>query len=282
MKRYLTLLLLCPAAAFGWGDTGHRAVCEIAWVELEAPARAEVERLIGLDPQFETFAESCTWADTPERQREFDHFVNFPRDTTAVVTGGCPLAETCLLTAIPGDVAVFENPGSTDREKLVALKLLGHWLGDIHQPMHVTFADDRGANSIEAVVEAQGELVETNLHAVWDSWIIGERLGDDYAALAARLRSTVTNADRNLWRHDSAVEWANESFQIARSPASRYCFQQAGACWYAENNLLLNEGERRRRLTIDERYAATHIATIERRLTQAGIRLGALLNRALP
>ena len=228
MKRLFPLLLLMPAVASGWGDTGHRTVCEIAWAELESPARAEVERLIALDPQFRTFAESCTWADKPERQREFDHYVNFPRDTMAVVTGGCPLAETCLLSAIPQDVAVLENPLSDDRQRLVALKLLGHWVGDIHQPMHVTFSDDRGANSIEAVVEVDGELVDTNLHAVWDSWIIGERLGTDYAALAARFRAATTDAERDLWQYDGPVEWANESFQIAR--AGHTLLFPAGRC----------------------------------------------------
>jgi len=35
-----------------------------------------------------------------------------------------------------------------DQAKLASLKYLGHWVGDIHQPLHVSFADDRGGNFI--------------------------------------------------------------------------------------------------------------------------------------
>ena len=36
-----------------WGDTGHRIICEIAFQELNPTARAEVKRLIRLDPEFQ-------------------------------------------------------------------------------------------------------------------------------------------------------------------------------------------------------------------------------------
>jgi S1/P1 Nuclease len=45
--------------------------------------------------------------------------------------------------AIEGDFALLASPDTTNEEKLVALKLLGHWVGDIHQPLHVSFEDDR-------------------------------------------------------------------------------------------------------------------------------------------
>lgn len=277
----ILLMLAGSGTALAWGGSGHRAVCEIAFQELDREAREQVKALIRKDRQYRTFADACTWADGPPRQREFDHFMNFPRSTRAITENACVSADTCLFAAIERDTGVLANPGSTDEERLEALKLLGHWVGDIHQPMHTTFADDRGANSVEAIVEIDGELVETNLHAIWDSWIIGERLGDDYRRIAERLRASVTDADRALWQFDSPIEWANESFQIATAPAARYCVDREGACWYSSDNMILDAGEPRRRLTIDDGYAAAHIATIERRLRQAGVRLGALLNRVL-
>lgn len=271
-----------PAAA--WGATGHAAICELAFRELGPGPRAEVERLMGLDAQYETFAEACNWADGPPRQRERDHYVNVHRDTRAIVRDGCPAADTCILAAVRNDVAVLENPVIRDAERLQALKLLGHWVGDLHQPMHVTFGDDRGANAIAALLRGAGdgdEDVETNLHELWDDWIIARRLGDDYRQIAERLQQAVTDADRDAWRYDHPVEWANESFQIARHPSTRYCFERDGACWYAADNLLLSAGESRRQMTLDDRYIALHALTVERRLRQAGIRLAALLERVL-
>lgn len=280
---YLSLVWLAlPGIAFGWGATGHEVICEIAWAELTSSARNQVVALLRQDPDYDRFAKSCAWADGPPRQRPPDHYMNVPRDTRAITVSACVTAETCLFRAIEVDIAVLRNPASSARERLAGLKLLAHWVGDIHQPMHVSFEDDRGGNSVAALVEINGEPVESNLHAVWDGWIIRQRLGTDYREIARSLRASASPADREHWQGDSPVDWANESFSIVRSPATRYCFRKQGACWYAGDNMLLDRGEARRLLTIDDRYAAAHAPTVERRLLQAGIRLGALLNRVLP
>src|SRR5512138_1691758 len=55
----VTLGLLANALpAHAWGDLGHKIICEIAYQELNDKARAEVDRLIGLDT-FPSFPESC-------------------------------------------------------------------------------------------------------------------------------------------------------------------------------------------------------------------------------
>ena len=280
-QTMLFLSMLLPGFAFAWGDTGHSTVCEIAYAELTREARRQVDRLIDADPQYDSFPESCNWADGPPRLRDPDHYMNFPRSTRAVTLGRCIMADNCLFTAIDEDVSILASSLSTERQKLEALKLLGHWVGDIHQPMHTTFADDRGANSIEVVVDQDGEPAETNLHAVWDSWIIDSRLGDDYQDIARGLRRRTSDAQRDAWQYDSPVEWANESFQIATSADAGYCVRQFGACWHTLDNMILDRGEPRRRLALAESYAIAHQATVEKRLQQAGIRLGALLNRIL-
>jgi S1/P1 Nuclease len=50
-----------PAPAWAWGDLGHKIVCQIAFQELNAKARAEVVRLIALDSTFDSFTDACTW-----------------------------------------------------------------------------------------------------------------------------------------------------------------------------------------------------------------------------
>ena len=74
MIRFLLLLtVVLPQLAFAWSETGHSTVCEIAYTELSRSARRDVDRLIDMDPQYDTFAESCNWADGPPRQRDLDH-----------------------------------------------------------------------------------------------------------------------------------------------------------------------------------------------------------------
>ena len=189
MRRLLPLqifmLILMPSLAFGWGETGHRVVCQIAYEELQPDARAELDRLMSLDPAFDSFAESCLFADTPERIRWRDHFINLPRSAKSITTDECPIADTCVLPAIRNDVAIVRDEASSDADRWLAVKLLGHWVGDVHQPMHVSFMDDRGANS--NVVDASIEMEYPSLHAVWDYLIISRNLGDDYLQIATEL-----------------------------------------------------------------------------------------------
>ena len=281
MSTMRTLLVCClvvlPRVAFAWGETGHYVVCQMAFDALDPPARIEVERLIALDPDFDNFAQSCVFADTPERIRMFDHFMNVPRSYRAITTYECPLADTCVFTAIQSDIAVLVNGASSDSDRLLALKLLGHWVGDIHQPLHVAFQDDRGANHIRV----DEDNPDANLHGVWDSWFIARNLGDDYRRIAARLGAAITPEQRAAWRHDSPVEWANESYQVTIMPEVGYCTRKQGACWYAADNMLLNDGEPRRYLDIDNGYLERHQDIVARRLQQAAVRLAELLNQVL-
>lgn len=283
MKRLLPIqvlmLMLLPSLAFGWGETGHRVVCQIAYEELRPDARAELDRLMSLDPAYDSFAESCLFADYPERIRWQDHFMNMPRSAEAITTGDCPMADTCVLPAIRNDIAIVRDKSSSDADRWLAVKLLGHWVGDLHQPMHVSFMDDRGANS--NVVDAGVEMEYPSLHAVWDYLIISHNLGDDDEQIATDLRDAITNEQRNAWKYDSPIEWANESFQITISPAANYCLQQRGACWYSGDNMLLDEGEERRAIVISENYLRMHKEIVQLRLQKAAIRLAQVLNTSL-
>jgi hypothetical protein len=276
MRTIIPLLLLMPGVSLAWGNTGHRTICQIAFDELTTTARTEVQRLIDLDSDFTSFAMSCTFADRP-RQRAPAHFINLPRSHMAITTDDCPLAADCLFRAIEDDVAVLEDTGASDGDKLRALKLLGHWVGDIHQPLHISYFDDRGGNQIGE----QGGPCTNSLHSAWDTCMIHQRLGTDFADNAMTLRADITEHERDLWQSDSPIEWANESYQITIAPNVEYCRLQGGACWYSVHNMILDDGEDERRVTIDRPYIATHRETIAERLKQAGVRLGAMPNELL-
>ena len=271
----IILLALSANSVLAWGDTAHRIICEIAFKELNSQARAEVKRLIRLDPVFFTFSGSCIWPDHP-RKRSREHFVNLPRSATQLENDSCPLVDKCVVMAIEVDLQIVADAGATDASKLDALKFLGHWVGDIHQPLHVSFRDDRGGNSIKV-----SGPCSRNLHAVWDGCIIETKLGTDIRNIATDLRGAVTPADRVQWNSTGPKTWANESFRITISKATGYCVKKDDACWYATDNNKLDRNEEKSMLVVDDAYIERQLPTIKERLTQAGIRLGHLLNHAL-
>jgi hypothetical protein len=97
----LACILAFPwsAPALAWSDIGHRIICEIAFRELDAPAREQVKEMMQRDPEFNTFAEACSWPDRP-RRRAVEHYVNLPRDAEGFGEASCPLAGKCVIWAI--------------------------------------------------------------------------------------------------------------------------------------------------------------------------------------
>jgi hypothetical protein len=275
----LSLVLVHDAEA--WGDLGHAIICELAFQELTPQAREAVQGLIRQDPDFTRFAQACTWPAHP-RKRAGEHFVNLPRSAARLGDQPCPVDAPCVVTAIEADFAALTQPGATDAEKLAALKFLGHWVGDVHQPLHVSFQDARGGNEIVT----QGPCTQLDppvrdLHAVWDTCLITHTLGTDSLRIATDLRAAVTDAERTQWTSTRATVWANESFAITTAAAVRYCMPTATSCRYEAANEALERDEEKKIVTVDEAYLAQHRPTVTRRLTQAGVRLGALLNQAL-
>jgi S1/P1 Nuclease len=205
-----------PAPAWAWGDLGHKIVCQIAFQELNAKVRAEVVRLIASDEKFDSFTDACTWPDHP-RQRAEEHFINVPRTLQTISTAQCQGAPTWLFTAIVTDREVLRT-STDDPAKLASLKFLGHWVGDIHQPLHVSFADDRGGN----LIRESGPCVNS-LHTVWDTCIIEKKLGTDPQTIARDLLDGLPDSDRAAWVAVPIAGWANESFQVTRRKSVQYC-----------------------------------------------------------
>jgi len=57
---------------------------------------------------------------------------------------------------------ILTHPKSTKAQKMEALKFLVHFVGDAHQPMHVSRKEDKGGNTIQVRFDNQC----TNLHSV--------------------------------------------------------------------------------------------------------------------
>src|ERR1700722_4357888 len=98
-----------------------------------------MQRLIKTDTELNRFSDSCIWPDNP-RKRTAEHFVNPDRYSRGLTPGDmCPRAQECVLSAIQVELAYLSSTSADDEAKLEALKYLGHWVGDVHQPLHVSF-----------------------------------------------------------------------------------------------------------------------------------------------
>lgn len=262
----LALLLFFGSGgnAWAWGDMGHTVVCEIAF-RLAAPdTRAAIRKLIRDDPQFDTFGELCTFPDHP-RTRASEHFVNLARDAKGIKSEDkCPTSEKCVLTAIENDASIIASRSERRRDRLIALKYLGHWVGDIHQPLHVSFEDDRGGNNIAVSGQCSGKL-----HSTWDTCLVHIAIGDDASEAASDLINSITPAMRERWTASEPLDWANELFAIAEDVKTKYCHIELNACNARPS------GE----VSVDETYVRENVPIVRERIQKAGVRLAHLLDK---
>ena len=249
--------------AHAWGDTGHKIVCEIAFKTVKPSTRAAIIKLIRADGQFETFSDACTWPDHPRKRAE-EHFVNLSRDATGL-TGDCGAATKCVVTAIAKDFAVLASSSATEDQRAASLKFLGHWVGDVHQPLHVSFADDRGGNN----VSVSGECRQ-NLHSTWDSCLVEAAVGTDVREAAKKLLDSVTEEQIRTWMQAEPKQWANESFEITESVKTKYCVKHGNSCDQPNGSV-----------RVDQTYFDANVPIVKEQLQKAGIRLAGLLDRAL-
>ena len=296
MRRWLAVLISVlaigwSAPALAWGDGGHRTVCEIAAQNLTPTARAAVDRLLkanavilGADPHYAGFGWACTYPDhvipNGPGRRSPEHYVTYPRTLAAITGPGCPEAPACVLSAIPADEATLRSAKASDADKAVALIFLGHWVGDLHMPLHASYADDHEGSEIDA----KG-LCETSLHWTWDNCIFEARVfpgrrGDDVIrSLADAWTRPLSPRTRARWRNSEPWQWAAESYALARDPRAQYCVMVGPACQYSDALAVWDKDQPHKIVQIDAAYMDYAMPIIQRRLTMAGIRLADRLNR---
>lgn len=252
MKRacgvLVVLFLALPPAVSAWGPNGHRVVGRIAMHHLTDEAARAVACLIGP----EDLDQVSTWPDeirSDPNWKKADpwHFISIDDAETLETTARDPQGD--VLEAIARFSAVLKDPQASRQDKQEALKFLVHFVGDIHQPLHVGRRADRGGNSIKVTLFNQ----ETNLHSVWDAGLIdAEKLS--FSELAAFIDHP-TLMELQTWQNSTSADWAKESKDLRNrvydfSPDAKLSFD----------------------------YAFKNVPLIKRRLLQAGVRLAGLLN----
>jgi len=242
-----------PAPSAAWGANGHRMVSAIAEHHLLPLARLRIRELIGPYP----LARISMWADeyrgTPEGGYTATwHYVNVPDDVKYRESESDH--PTDIVQALRLQERILRDSTRSHQEHAVALKLLVHFIADIHQPMHVGRASDRGGNDVE--VRWFGRSV--NLHSLWDSYIL-EHQQLSYTEYVAFL--DFASADEIAsWQATGYVDWLRESQALRAEiyvPIDAAGDEMASLGWD---------------------YFNAAIPIVEQRLLQAGIRLAGVLN----
>jgi hypothetical protein len=267
-------LSLVAPKAWAWGDDGHRVVGELAWRYLSPAAQAAVSEAL-TDPGYDSLAQAATWPDTYARRfPEYDpmkpfHYVNVDAKATSYQRErDCP--NGCVVTALTQFIALLQSkqPALSLAERRRALYWIAHFVGDIHQPLHVAHPDGKGGTAtLLAFFDAPDKR---SAHWIWDFGLIERRplatglapaadAEPTFRALADELAAQLTPGKvRDYQRTTSPEAFANESLRLSR----RYAFLKSSD-------------------HVDAAYEQTRWPIVAQQLQKAGVRLAAILDHAL-
>jgi hypothetical protein len=253
MKKNLTIpfLAILFLTLSSWGPEGHSTIALIAQNHLTPKARSAVNAILGNQPM----SSISSWADEIRPTQPATagwHFLNLELGLNAdqfrqaTISQQAPNVYSQLLRLIKE----LSNAATPQSQKLIDLKFLVHFVGDAHQPMHISRAEDRGGNDIIVTYDNQN----TNIHKVWDSLILGDDQ-PNFTQLAAKV-DHATPAQIQEWQASDIVQWVWESYQISS--------KVYGA---VHNGTVLTKS-----------YTTANIPIAEMRLEMGGIRLAGVLN----
>lgn len=220
--RLLVLALLAPCTALAWHDTGHRIVGEIAWRSLSGPEQANVQAILNqLTPKYRSLAGACVQPDDIKRfpesetgykqDRSMDNWHYFDKS----VSDGHEVTndDGQLMKRLPDIIASLTKDHSPTKENALKMAMLGHLVGDIHQPLHTaafflpeTGKFDRGGNDYKL------EDSRHNLHFFWDALPTGDV--DRLVEKIMRDHPAKSYSQRRLTIGPAV--WADESWKISK------------------------------------------------------------------
>ena len=338
MQRFTSTLLFLLIGlgsiqpALGWGDEGHQAVGQIASLRIKPHTAERIGQI--LKPG-ETLANIATWADRVKyRIGEHDpdaetaaflqdqvhnkdnanwHFVDLPL--------GCASYQTCTGFTLNDDIVHLINicirtlQGHPDSQHPLsqsnALRLLVHFLGDLHQPLHVGtgFIEPNGPNQSFRIATDPAFIIQKhlesdrggnqliidndrkNLHSFWDFDLVRSLMSlthqDTAEALGRLLKETVT--PKPSWIAQGALDtwaaqWATDSLKLSRNNAyqSVSIVRKRTITVLRNGEPLIRNGQQVTQTVYDivrrNDYESVNREVVREQLAKAGFRLAKLLD----
>lgn len=163
------LLFLISASTFAYDAVGHRIIADIAYNNLTDKARAQVDKVLGK----KGMVYEATWADEVRSDNKYAYSYQWHFQDLDDNMNAASIKQLLDNPTAEGQHLFFAIDSLTRRMKknkddAEALKFMVHFVGDLHQPMHMGRKDDKGGNKVDFNWFGR----KTNLHAVWDGMLI--------------------------------------------------------------------------------------------------------------
>ena len=204
--------LVMALHSWGWGQKGHDVTANIAERHLTPATAAAVDSIF----QGKSLVYWANWLDNASHTPAYAysktwHYLNVDADQTYETMPKNPQGD--VVDAIRYNIGVLGDTTNNDpAAKALALKMLVHCVGDMHQPLHMGRKTDLGGNRVK--VKYFGR--DTNLHSIWDGslvesahkWIYSE-WADQVDRLPAGQQVLLLSGNIDDWAkatHDIATE----------------------------------------------------------------------------
>ncbi len=315
LRLILILLYSCAAApaVFAWGDEGHRAIGAMADQLIAGTAAAQhVHQLLGE----ESLSTASVWADIAkgrmdqtEEMLQFKaanpnhfvfHYTDIPFEEPKYRDQSIGATNVDVVHAIPACILILQGkPEAQSMLKVVtprvALRLLAHFIEDIHQPLHVGagyldktnyidpngyaghYGDDQGGNRLL--------FGGTNkLHFYWDITVVRAAMNLAHAQTPGQYAVYLLAKPAPDWKTAGSLldwdrHWAGESLALSAKvhdltvtgeddTQTDYRTGQPRPQWHIQD--------------LSPAYIAWSDKTAEEQMTKAGYRLAATLEALWP
>ncbi len=206
MKRYTVILITFltifqSTTSFAWGKKGHALVAEVAFNYLDPTTRKVLTNYLGVM----TIQDAANWMDDIKSDKTYDylrkqHYINAERGQKITSDDG-----ENIIGLLTKTIEELKNHKTLSKSEVkIKLCILFHLVGDLHQPLHVGYGEDKGGNNYQINFYGRG----TNLHSFYDSGIIEYKNLTLPQCLKAK---TYTKEELSHIEKIDVVEWANQS-----------------------------------------------------------------------
>ncbi|KAH7840846.1 hypothetical protein Vadar_022471 [Vaccinium darrowii] len=272
---FVSVLIFSPVV-HSWGVDGHLTVCRIAQSRLSEAAADAVKKLLPVSAEGDLGSE-CSWADRVKFRYHWSsalHYIDTPDDLcTFQYNRDCKdengVMDRCVAGAINNYTTQLLTYGNAPSKYNLteALLFLSHFMGDIHQPLHVGFTSDRGGNTIDV----HWYNTKTVLHHVWDTSMIETSETRSYNSNSDGFIDAIQTNITGEWA-DQVKAWETCGSNTTACPNTYASEGIKAACDWAYKGVSEDS-------VLQDDYFQSRIPIVTWRLAQGGVRLAATLNR---
>ena len=252
MKYFITTVstLLLALQCFGWSQKGHDTTCAIAENHLTTKTKSCLMALL----DGKSLIYCSNWLDNASNTPEYAytktwHYKNIDEGQTF---DNAPIAETGNIEiALTEQVDKLMHGGLAKADEQLALKMVIHLMGDLHQPMHLGHKSDRGGNQHMVTFFNR----QCNLHELWDGILVESAHKWSHGEWCEEIDRLTIDQIKEI-EQGNIHEWGSQTYEICKEV-------------YADS-------------PVDSKLSYSYVAkwtpVIEQQFIRGGVRLAYILN----